>query len=128
MRKSTFQQPTDSELEILDVIWENGPSTVRFINERLNQQRKVGYTTTLKIMQIMFEKGLLERKGNGKSHVYSAVIERKNIQSGLIDKLVDSAFGGSASRLVMQALGNHQTTADELLEIRKLIEKLEKEQ
>lgn len=126
MRKGTFHQPTDSELEILGIIWENGPSTVRFINDKLNRQRKVGYTTTLKIMQIMYEKGFLERKENGKSHVYSSLIARKNIQSGLIDKLVDSAFGGSASRLVMQALGNHQTTAGELEEIRKLIDKLEK--
>ena len=120
------QQPTGSELEILGILWKFGPSTVRFVNEELNKLRVVGYTTTLKTMQIMHEKKLLTRDEQEKSHIYSALIEENAIQNRLIDKMLDSAFGGSASRLIMQTLGNHKTSRKEIEEIRKLLDKLDK--
>lgn len=125
MNLTTFQQPTDSELEVLSILWRYGTSTVRFINDKLNESRKVGYTTTLKIMQIMFEKKLLIREQEGKSHKYTPAIEENAIQNRLIDKILDSAFGGSASNLVMQTLGNHNASTDELEKIRKLLDELE---
>lgn len=125
MKNVSFQSPTASELEILAILWENGPSTVRFINDKLNESRKVGYTTTLKIMQIMHEKKLLVRQQDGKSHIYTPSIEENAIQNRLIDKMLDSAFRGSASKLVMQTLGNHKSTKEELDEIRKLLDELD---
>lgn len=125
MKSNTFHQPTDSELEILNILWEYGPSTVRFVNGKLNEIRKVGYTTTLKIMQIMFDKKLVMRSQEGKSHIYRPGIEENAIQNRLIDKILNSAFGGSAGRLVMQTLGNHRASQSELDEIRKLLDELE---
>jgi predicted transcriptional regulator len=120
-------KPTDAELEILQVIWINGPSTVRIINEVLNQKKQVGYTTTLKLMQIMTEKGLLQRTEKGRKHIYNAAIKEEETKSLLLDKFVQTAFGGSAMKLVMQALGNHKTTPDELEELKELISKIEKD-
>ncbi|MFW5645102.1 MAG: BlaI/MecI/CopY family transcriptional regulator [Bacteroidota bacterium] len=119
------QQPTDSELQILKILWKFGPSTVRHVNEELNKSREVGYTTTLKIMQIMHEKKFLSRDEKGKSHIYSALIEENAIQNRLIDKILNTAFGGSASRLIMQTLGNHKTSTKEIEEIRKLLDELD---
>jgi predicted transcriptional regulator len=119
------QKPTDSELEILRILWNKGPSSVRFVNNELGKKRKVGYTTTLKIMQIMFVKGMLGRKEKGNKHIYTAKIQEEQTQRILLDKFVDSAFGGSAMQLVMQALGRHKTTDAELEELKKLIERLE---
>ena len=127
MKRRIFVKPTDSELEILQVLWKNGPSTVRFVNEKLNEKRKVGYTTTLKIMQIMIDKELLVREGYGRIHIYSAVVKEDETQSALLDKMVNTAFGGSAMKLVMQALGNHKPSRDELQQIRDLIDNIEKE-
>ena len=122
-------RPTESELEILEVLWENGPSTVRFVNEQMERKgRNVAYTTTLKMMQIMSEKGLLSREMNGRTHIYNPLIQAQVIKSALIDRLVNSVFGGSATRMVLQALGNHKATAEELQEIRKLIDEIEKNQ
>ncbi len=121
-------QPTDSELEILHVLWENGPSTVRLVNDRLNEKRIVGYTTTLKIMQIMAEKGILSRRKKDRTHIYTPVINEGETQSLLLNKLLKSAFGGSAGKLVMQALGNNKTSAAELKEIKEIINNLEKKQ
>lgn len=122
-------RPTQSELEILEIIWESGPATVREVNEKLELKGKsVGYTTTLKLMQIMADKGLLTRALNGRSHVYTAVIQAGAARNALIDRMVKVAFGGSATRLVLQALGNHKTTPEELREIRAFIDKLEKGQ
>jgi predicted transcriptional regulator len=121
-------KPTDSELEILRIIWQLGPSSVRQVNDVLNEKRKVGYTTTLKLMQIMHEKGLLGREEKGRMHVYMAAIKENETQALLLDRFVESAFGGSAMNLVMQALGKHHTTPEELEKLKDLIKKLEKEQ
>jgi predicted transcriptional regulator len=122
--QKTFK-PTESELEILSVLWDNGPSTVRFVNEKMSKD--TGYTTTLKLMQIMHEKGMVERVAEGRSHIYSAVARQEDMQVRLLDRLLQTAFGGSASRLVMQALGNHRASEAELREIKDLIKTLEEE-
>ena len=120
-------KPTNAELEILQVIWLHGPVSVRFVNDALNRKKQVGYTTTLKLMQIMTEKGLLKRSEKGRKHIYNVVLKEKEAKSLLLDKFVKTAFGGSAMDLVMQALGNHQTTPDELEELKALIDKIEKD-
>jgi BlaI family penicillinase repressor len=125
MEHKKIHRPTESELQILQVLWENGPSTVRFVNEELNKKKRVGYTTTLKIMQIMTEKNLVRRDEANRSHVYSVLIEKEETQNLLLDKFVLNTFGGSAMKLVMQALGNHKTSREELEQIKKLINKLE---
>ena len=117
--------PTGSELEILNVLWQCGPSTVRFVNEQLNKEKQTGYTTTLKIMQIMNEKGLVSRNEESRSHVYQAENVKKDTQKKLIDKLLTSAFGGSASKMIIETLGNHQTSQEELDKIKELISELE---
>ena len=121
-------KPTESELEILQVLWQYGPSTVRFINDKLSEQREVGYTTTLKLMQIMLEKGILVRNTDSKIHVYRAVVGESDPQQQLLDKFVEAPFRGAAMTMVMQALGNHKTSPAELDEIKALIDKIEKEQ
>ncbi len=122
-------KPTQSELEILEIIWETGSATVREVNEKLEQKGKsVGYTTTLKMMQIMADKGLLTRELSGRLHVYSAVLQAGAARNALIDRMIKAAFGGSATKLVLQALGNNKATSEELEEIRALIDKIEKEQ
>jgi predicted transcriptional regulator len=123
--ENSIKKPTESELEILQVIWEFGSSTVRFINDRLNQNKKVGYTTTLKLMQIMTEKGILSRNTESRTHIYSSLITKDEAQQQMLDKLLKSVFGGSAKNLVIQALGNHKSTKTELEEIKKLIQELE---
>ncbi len=115
-------KPTESELEILQILWQNGPSSVRFVNEELAKQRDIGYTTTLKLMQIMFEKKLLSRTEEGRYHLYKAEIGEEATQINLLEKFVDATFRGSAMKLVMQALGNHDSSKEELEEIKKLIE------
>ncbi|WP_019988209.1 BlaI/MecI/CopY family transcriptional regulator [Rudanella lutea] len=114
-------RPTDSELEILHVLWQHGPRTVRQVNDQLSQQREIGYTTTLKLMQIMYEKGLLTRSEEAKSHVYTAALSEQEAQQSLLDRFLETAFKGSASQLVMQVLGRHKTSADELDEIKRLL-------
>ncbi len=118
-------KPTDSELNILQVLWARGPSPVRVINDELSQTKEVGYTTTLKILQIMTEKGLVTRIKDGRNHIYSAAVEQNAAQQQLLDRLLHGVFGGSAKKLVMQALGSHQASPEELEEIRKYIEGLE---
>ncbi|MFN0213806.1 MAG: BlaI/MecI/CopY family transcriptional regulator [Saprospiraceae bacterium] len=128
-------KPTDSELEILHILWSQGPSTVRSVNDLLNEQRRTnqsvkesaGYTTTLKLMQIMFEKGLVTRVEDGRTHAYTAVVAESDTQDLLLQQFVDNAFRGSTARLVMQALGNHEASTEELDEIKALIAKIEKE-
>jgi BlaI family transcriptional regulator, penicillinase repressor len=119
-------KPTESELEILNILWDKGPSTVRDVHEVLEQSKEAGYTTTLKLMQIMYEKKLLKRDTTAKSHVYTANVSQEKTQGQLVKKFIDSVFNGSASQLVMQALGNHKTNKKELDEIRKYLEEMEK--
>ena len=118
-------KPTESELEILQVLWALGQATVRQVNDELNKKREIGYTTTLKLMQIMFEKKLVTRTDEGRYHLYQSAVSEDETQQQLLDIFVDTAFKGSAMKLVMQALGNHQTSAEELDEIKKLIAQLE---
>ena len=120
-------KPTEAELEILTVLWECGPSSVRRVNEELNKTRRLGYTTTLKQLQIMHEKGLVSRISDGRTHIYTAERGKEEIQKQLLDRLMHAAFGGSASKLVMQALGNHKSSQKELDEIKALINKLEED-
>lgn len=118
-------KPTESELEILAYLWQSGSSTVRQVHDYLSQTKEAGYTTTLKLMQIMHEKGLLSRIEEGRSHLYTAQVTEEETQQSLLGRFVDTTFRGSAARLVMQALGNHETSAEELDEIRTLLNNLE---
>ena len=115
-------RPTDAELAILQVLWDGGPSTVRQVHEALTEARETGYTTTLKLMQIMAEKGLVTRDESTRTHVYTARLSRDETQRQLVSDLVDRAFGGSAAALVMQALSAHSTSVEELKEIEEVIE------
>ena len=128
MAKKQTPKPTDSELEILQILWQNGASTVKTVNEKLNEKKETGYTTTLKMLQIMFEKNLVERDENERSHVYKAVIKQNDIQKVLLDKLLETAFSGSATNLVMQALGNSQPSKEELKKIKDLLNQIERDQ
>lgn len=123
--RKRFLKPTDAEMEILQVLWASGPSTVRFVNEKLARTKEVGYTTTLKFMQIMFDKGLLDRQLEGRTHIYSPVISEAEVQERVLDRLLETTFGGSAKKLVMRVLGQNRSSKEELEEIRKLIDKLE---
>jgi len=118
-------QPTDAELKILTLLWRHGAMSVRQINEKLNNEKEVGYTTTLKIMQIMLEKGLLTRDTELKSHIYSANIQETNVKNKMIKNLVNQVFGGSRSNLVMQVLGNSNASLEEINEIKEYIKFLE---
>ena len=120
-----FIKPTEAELEILHILWANGSSSVRFVNEKLCENREVGYTTTLKMMQMMYDKGLLNRDDSTRSHVYEAIYKQEETQQKLLDQFVNTAFKGSAMQLVMQALGNHNATGEELEEIKALIKQIE---
>ena len=122
MTRATLPRPTDAELAILRVIWRRGACTVRQVHEVLSRERPSGYTTTLKLMQIMAEKGLVSRDARDRSHVYSARLREEQTQRQLVRDLLDRAFGGSASKLVMQALAARRASADELREIRRLID------
>lgn len=120
-------KPTESELEILQVLWANGPSTVRLVNEELNlhSEKSIGYTTTLKLMQLMLTKGFLERDARTRTHIYKSAVEERRVKQGLLSQFVDKAFRGSAAQLVMEALGQHRTSDDELAKIKALIEQME---
>ena len=117
--------PTESELEILQLLWECGPSTVRFINEKQNVQKEVGYTTTLKIMQIMAEKCMLSVNKESRQHIYTPTVDETETKSRLLDGFLKKTFSGSASKMVLQALGNHKPSEDELEEIKNLINEIE---
>jgi len=118
--------PTESELEILTILWESYPASVRQVNEVLNKKKEVGYTTTLKLLQIMHKKGLVERNTDKRTHLYIPVIQKNQTQNKLVHNLVEKAFKGSATKLVMQVLGNHKASKEELDEIRDLLDKMEK--
>ncbi len=119
-------KPTEGELEILQVLWAKGPSSVRDVHEVLSAQRETGYTTTLKLMQIMLDKGLVRRNAESRTHIYEAGVLETDVQNQLLSRFLDSTFRGSASQLVLHALGNHTASKKELEEIKALIERLEK--
>ncbi len=119
---------TESELEIMQILWESGSATVRQVNDRLNEQRSVGYTTTLKIMQIMTHKELLTRDTENRSHVYAPTLQSAEVQSTILDHVLRTVFKGDRSNLVMQALGNQFASEKELKEIKALIKKLEEKE
>ncbi|MHC4156683.1 MAG: BlaI/MecI/CopY family transcriptional regulator [Planctomycetota bacterium] len=116
--------PTDRELAILRVLWQRGPSTVRQVNEAISADRSTGYTTTLKLMQIMTEKGLVVRDESDRTHVYKANVAEEQTQRQLVGDLMDRAFGGSARKLVMQALAAKKVSAGELTKIKQLLDEL----
>lgn len=121
-------RPTESELKVLQILWDEGPQTVRYVNDKLNIAKTVGYTTTLKIMQIMHEKGILSREAEGRTHVYTSILKQEDAQKFLLDRMVDAAFGGSANSLVLRALGDYKTSPEELEKIKALISKIEEDQ
>lgn len=119
-------KPTESELEILNILWSKGACTVREIHEELEKNKDAGYTTTLKLMQIMHEKKMLTRDVTSKTHIYTAAISQEQIQGQIIRRVIDTAFNGSAMQLVMQALGNHKASRDELDQIKAYLDSMEK--
>ena len=121
-------KPTASELEILQILWKNTQCTVREVNELLTQVRdsEVGYTTTLKLMQIMHEKGLVERDVSNRTHKYKASISHENISQGILQTLIDTVFNGSAAQLVMQALSDKKSSKEEIRKIKEYLDQLEK--
>jgi BlaI family penicillinase repressor len=118
-------KPTDKEMEILHILWQKTEVSVKEVHEELGGETNNGYTTILKIMQIMHEKGLVTRQKNGKLHLYKAVTSPENTKTQLLDKLIDTVFQGSASQMVMSALGNGKSSKEELQEIRKYLDQLE---
>lgn len=117
-------KPTESELEILQILWEKGDCTVRDVHEILEKNKDAGYTTTLKLMQIMLEKGLVARDASSKTHIYRAILNQEKTQQHLVDKMIDNVFNGSAARMVMQALGNHTASKEEIDSIKKYLDGL----
>ena len=129
MSKADHQiEPTKAQLEILQVLWKHGPSTVRFVNDQLNQQKEaVSYTSTLKTMQIMHEKGILKRNESNMTHVYSAALEEQKTKRIVLDKFVDSMYNGSVKNLMLELLGNEKTSNKEWETIKKMLKKLDDE-
>jgi BlaI family penicillinase repressor len=123
--KNSFPNPTPGELEILRVLWRRGPCTVRDVQEELRAERGTGYTTVLKLLQIMMEKGLVAREETGRAHIYQANQSEDQAQKQMVGDLLDRLFGGAAQQLVMHALTSRRATSEELAEIRKLLDKLE---
>ena len=123
--KST--KPTESELEILQVLWDNTQATVRIVHEEMLKTKDAGYTTTLKLMQIMFEKGLVTRDDSSKIHIYKPAVTREKTQKQFVNKMINSLFSGSSANLVLQALGNHTASEEELNKIEELIHQLKKD-
>lgn len=123
------KKPTDAELEVLQILWTHGPSTVRFVNQELSKSREVVYTTTLKMMQVMAEKkGLLKRDTSQRTHLYEAIYSEEEVQKTLLDKLLNTAFRGSSLKLVVRALGHQKTSKADLEEIKKILNNLEEDQ
>jgi BlaI family transcriptional regulator, penicillinase repressor len=118
-------KPTEGELEILNILWQRGASTVREVHEELVKKKEAGYTTTLKLMQIMYDKKLLKRDANARSHIFTAAVSQKDAQVQMLDKMIHTAFNGSAASLVMQALGNYKASADELEQIKQYLAEME---
>jgi len=121
-------KPTTSELEILQILWKNNQCTVREVNEELSRDRntEVGYTTTLKLMQIMHDKGLVERDTSSRTHKYKALISHEHTSQGILQTLIDTVFNGSAAQLVMQALSNKKSSKEEIRQIKEYLDQLDK--
>lgn len=124
-----YTKPTESELEILNIIWQKNLATVRDVHEELAKRKDVGYTTTLKLMQIMHEKGMVKRDESMRTHVYKAVVNKEKTQKHLLNKMIDSLFGGSSTQLVLQALGSgeQKLSVEELEKIQSLLNDLKKQ-
>ncbi|SHG39447.1 BlaI/MecI/CopY family transcriptional regulator [Pedobacter caeni] len=118
-------EPTKAELEILQVLWEQGPLTVRQVNDQLNENREVNYTSTLKLMQIMTEKGILTRDERQMKHIYHVAEKEQTTKDFLLEKFIDTMYNGSASRLMMQLMGNKKTSKEDLATMKELLNKLE---
>lgn len=129
MANSKYIKPTESELEILQILWLKGLATVREVHEELAKFKDVGYTTTLKLMQIMHEKGLVRRDESMRTHVYQPAVNKEKTQKHLLNKMIDSLFGGSSTQLVLQALGNGEgkASAEEIEQIQTLLDNLKKQ-
>ena len=125
MKRNSLPRPTDSELTILRVLWRGGPATVRAVHDELSKLQDTGYTTVLKMLQIMTEKGLVRRDESERSHVYEPVCSEQQVQRQLLGHLLERAFGGSAQKLVLQALSAKKSSPEELAEIRKLLDRIE---
>jgi predicted transcriptional regulator len=121
------QKPTESELEILQVLWNEHTATVRTVHEELSKTKDSGYTTTLKLMQIMFEKGLVTRDDSSKTHIYKPAVSREKTQKQFLNKMINTLFAGSSVNLVLQALGGHDASQEELEKIQELILQLKKD-
>ena len=126
MARSKQSSPTGKELEILNVLWRIGAATVRQVNEQISKQQKTGYTTTLKLMQIMTDKGLLVRDSSNFQHIYKPAISQEKTQNKIVGDLLDKAFAGSAEKLVMRALSAKKVSAEELEKIKKMIDGMKK--
>ena len=127
MAAGSMYKPTESELEILLILWEKGFCTVRDVHEILEKNKEAGYTTTLKLMQIMHEKGLVSRDTSAKTHIYRALVNQEKTEQHLVNKMIDNVFNGSAARLVMQALGGHKASKDEIESIKKYLDGLDQQ-
>ena len=119
-------KPTEGELEILQVLWDRQSATVRDVHEELLKNKEAGYTTTLKLMQIMFEKKLVTRDSSNKTHIYQPAVTKEKTQRFFVNKMIDSLFAGSSVQLVMQALGNHKASKEELNEISNFLKSINK--
>jgi BlaI family penicillinase repressor len=124
MARQKLTGPTDKEIQILSILWDTGPATVRQINDEINKQQKTGYTTTLKLMQIMTDKGLLIRDDSNFQHIYTPAISEEGTQNQIIGSLLEKAFSGSAEKLVMRALSAKKISPDELARIKKMLNEM----
>jgi BlaI family penicillinase repressor len=120
-------EPTKSELEILSVLWQHGPSPVRFVMQEINKNRELNYTATLKLMQLMADKGILKRDESKMQHIYQVVEEETKTKEHLLDKLIDTLYRGSATSLMLQLAGNKRTTKEDLKKMQELLAKMEKD-
>jgi BlaI family penicillinase repressor len=125
MTGNSFIKPTEKELEILQILWRNGPVSVKDVHESMGGDEQNGYTTILKLLQIMHEKGLVTRQKRGKLHLYEAVASQERTRQFILDKMIHTVFQGSAAQLVMSALGNKKSSKEELMEIRRYLEELD---
>jgi predicted transcriptional regulator len=118
--------PTKSELQVLQVLWVNGPSTVRFVHDTLNEQKEaVQYTSTLKLMQVMTEKGMLERDETNMKHIYSAALEQEKTKGFILERFIDSMYSGSVSSMMLALLGNDKTSKKDLQAVKEMLKKLD---